>query len=178
MFLALPLFVTPIDALLSVYVLYGPTFSLSQILYTMLTSLLLGCNELHEPVTTELIYIPLFVLTVFHLCIWSAASRRRCSLSSLRLLRPSCSRLLSRSAYAQCALALHVDRAYHLTHRTRSVCGHGRQKKFLVSFVYVNAPSPDTFSTQEQAPNHHNPHRCLDEYYFSTLPTNESDRGQ
>lgn len=72
MFLALSLFVTPIHALLSAYVLYGPTLSPHQFFCTMPTSLVPATNALHAPVITALIYTPFFHLTVFHLRIYSA----------------------------------------------------------------------------------------------------------
>lgn len=72
MFLALSLFVTPVHALLSAYVLYGPTLSPHQFFCTMPTSLVPATNALHAPVITALIYTPFFHLTVFHLRIYSA----------------------------------------------------------------------------------------------------------
>lgn len=72
MFLALSLFVTPIHALLSAYVLYGPTLSPHQFFCTMPTSLVPASNALHTPVITALIYTPFFHVTLFHLRIYSA----------------------------------------------------------------------------------------------------------
>lgn len=71
-FLVVSILITPIHALLSAYVLYGPTLSPHQFFCSVPTSLIPPYNAMHAPVLSALIYVPFYCLTVFQLRIFSA----------------------------------------------------------------------------------------------------------
>lgn len=70
-FFFISLFTTPIHALLSAYILYGPSLAPHQFFCSVPTSLLPSRNALHTPVLTAVVYVPFLYMTVFYLGIYS-----------------------------------------------------------------------------------------------------------